>query len=132
MPDAWEMQHFGSLDRDGTGDFDGDGIKDLQEYLRGTDPTKKDPNPNNRGPRIPRIQTPGDKTEIESLQPTLTVVNGTDPDGDSLRYTFEVYADQEMITPVASVSDVRKARERPPGRFRRRSTITAITSGASV
>lgn len=42
MDDNWEMQHFGTLDRDGTGDFDGDGISDLDEYLNGTDPTVPD------------------------------------------------------------------------------------------
>lgn len=38
MDDAWELAHFGTLDRDGTGDFDGDGISDLDEFLQGTDP----------------------------------------------------------------------------------------------
>jgi hypothetical protein len=39
MDDAWELQYFGSLARDGTGDFDGDGVSDLNEFLAGTDPT---------------------------------------------------------------------------------------------
>jgi hypothetical protein len=38
MPDSWEMQYFGNLSRNGTGDFDGDGVSDLNEYLAGTDP----------------------------------------------------------------------------------------------
>lgn len=33
MADVWEMASFGTLARDGTGDFDNDGILDLQEYL---------------------------------------------------------------------------------------------------
>jgi len=33
MNDLWELDNFQSLDRDGTGDFDGDGISDLDEYL---------------------------------------------------------------------------------------------------
>lgn len=33
MNDAWELSNFGNLTRDGTGDFDGDGILDLDEYL---------------------------------------------------------------------------------------------------
>jgi Tol biopolymer transport system component len=40
MDDDWEIAHFGDLSRDGTGDFDGDGMTDLQEFLAGTDPTK--------------------------------------------------------------------------------------------
>ena len=39
MPDAWERARFGTLDRVGTGDFDGDGIPDRQEFLRRTDPS---------------------------------------------------------------------------------------------
>ncbi len=38
LPDAWEIAHFGNLSRDGSGDFDGDGFTDLQEFLAGTDP----------------------------------------------------------------------------------------------
>lgn len=33
MPDEWETNNFNTLERDGTGDFDGDGISDLDEYL---------------------------------------------------------------------------------------------------
>ncbi len=39
MPDVWEADNFGTLLRDGTGDFDGDGFSDLNEYLAGTSPT---------------------------------------------------------------------------------------------
>jgi hypothetical protein len=33
MPDVWEQATFGTLDRDGKGDEDGDGYTDLEEYL---------------------------------------------------------------------------------------------------
>jgi hypothetical protein len=39
MDDQWELDYFGTLARDGTGDFDGDGATDLFEFLTGTDPT---------------------------------------------------------------------------------------------
>ncbi len=38
MDDAWELTNFGTLARDGSGDFDGDTISDLNEFLTGTDP----------------------------------------------------------------------------------------------
>jgi hypothetical protein len=38
MNDAWEMANFGTLARDGTGDYDGDGISDYDEFLNGTNP----------------------------------------------------------------------------------------------
>jgi len=38
MSDEWEMRHFGTLDRDGTGDFNGDGYTDLEDFLNGVDP----------------------------------------------------------------------------------------------
>ena len=38
MDDAWELLHFGTLSRDGAGDYDGDGSNDLSEFLAGTDP----------------------------------------------------------------------------------------------
>jgi hypothetical protein len=39
LPDSWEMSYFGTLDRDGSGNINGDGETDGQEYNLGTDPT---------------------------------------------------------------------------------------------
>ncbi|MBU0769785.1 MAG: hypothetical protein KJ687_11920, partial [Proteobacteria bacterium] len=38
MDDAWEMEQFGDLSHDGTGDSDNDGLTDLEEFTAGTDP----------------------------------------------------------------------------------------------
>ncbi len=38
MEDAWEMKHFGGLQRDGYYDYDEDGASDLDEYRNTTDP----------------------------------------------------------------------------------------------
>jgi hypothetical protein len=38
MPDSWQLAHFGNLTNSATGDFDGDGVSNLQEFLDGTDP----------------------------------------------------------------------------------------------
>jgi hypothetical protein len=42
LGDSWELANFGNLSRTATGDFDGDGVSNLEEFLKGTDPT----NPN--------------------------------------------------------------------------------------
>jgi hypothetical protein len=42
LPDSWEQSHFGNLDRDGSGDQDGDGLSDLAEYGYDTNPTLSD------------------------------------------------------------------------------------------
>ena len=39
MDDCWENFYFGDLSHTGGADFDGDGVRDLDEYRRGTDPT---------------------------------------------------------------------------------------------
>jgi len=101
MPDAWEMAHFGTLDRDGTGDFDGDGISDLDEYLYGTNPNGSD-----SPPSVPVIQSPEDAIEINLLTPELTIHNSTDPDGGTITYEFEVFSDPELATLIASISEV--------------------------
>ncbi|MDY6974073.1 MAG: hypothetical protein SV775_17430 [Thermodesulfobacteriota bacterium] len=100
MLDAWEMEHFGTLDRDGTGDFDGDGISDLDEFLNGTDPTTA-----NRGPTIPGINAPGEGEEVNTLRPELVILNSIDQDGDTITYDFEIYSDQEMTNLVAGTLD---------------------------
>jgi hypothetical protein len=38
MPDWWEMKYFGNLNQPPLGDYDGDGVDNLDEYLEGTDP----------------------------------------------------------------------------------------------
>lgn len=38
IPDWWEWENFGNLDQSADGDYDGDGLSNYQEYLRGSDP----------------------------------------------------------------------------------------------
>jgi hypothetical protein len=40
LADWWEVQYFGNLNQTATGDPDGDGITNLQEYQQGRNPTK--------------------------------------------------------------------------------------------
>ncbi|MCG7983798.1 MAG: Ig-like domain-containing protein [Candidatus Thiodiazotropha lotti] len=98
MDDAWELEHFGNLDRDGSGDFDGDGISDLDEFLNGTDPSV--------GPQVPVIHSPSYDTEVNQLQPVLTIVNNTHPVDITTTYSFELYADAEMTQLVSQADNV--------------------------
>jgi hypothetical protein len=101
MPDDWEMAHFGTLDRDGTGDFDGDGISDLDEFLNGLDPKTAQ-----SVPSVPVIVTPSSGARVASPVPGLQIINSIDPEGDILTYSFEVYSDAAFnnLTCSGSVS----------------------------
>lgn len=39
LPDWWEWKWLGNYTQTGSGDYDGDGVSNLNEYLNGTDPT---------------------------------------------------------------------------------------------
>ncbi|MFA9460821.1 Ig domain-containing protein [Thiohalorhabdus sp. Cl-TMA] len=100
MKDDWEMEHFGTLDRDGTGDYDNDGISDLEEYKRGMDPTRPP------GPSEPVPEAPADGGEAASLTPALTLTNAEHSDLYEVTYEFEVYADAGMTERVAHGLDI--------------------------
>ncbi|MFZ0613063.1 MAG: chitobiase/beta-hexosaminidase C-terminal domain-containing protein [Desulfobacterales bacterium] len=104
--DAWEVENFGSLARDGHGDYDDDGIPDLMELLLGSDPASGD-----HAPPTPVIEAPVDGSEVATLQPQLVVVNSSDADGDSLYYHFELYADPGYSALVASEDGLPQAEE---------------------
>ncbi len=90
MADQWETGHFGSLERDGSEDFDHDGICDLDEYLNGLDPLDGE-----YGPSAPGIIQPLDGSPVDTLSPVLEIANSTDKDGDALFYDVEIYRDPE-------------------------------------
>ena len=95
MADDWEIANFGDLSRDGTGDFDGDGISDLQEYLLGTNPTEDD-----HAPTIPQIIFPAEKTHVDNSLPDLMIENSIDPDGDDVTYEFQIFKDPQLTQKV--------------------------------
>ncbi|MFZ2633053.1 MAG: LamG-like jellyroll fold domain-containing protein [Desulfosalsimonadaceae bacterium] len=101
MENAWEIDHFGDLSQDGTGDFDGDGISDLDEFLNGTNPDEND-----YGPSVPAIFSPAENTDVTVLTPELVIENSSDPNGDSLTYEFEVFSDPDLVDRVAYESNV--------------------------
>jgi uncharacterized repeat protein (TIGR02543 family) len=63
LPDSWELANFGNLDQRGGGDFDGDGISNLDEFLDGTDPK-------NKNSLRPRITAYSDSGGLVSVAPT--------------------------------------------------------------
>ncbi len=97
MTDDWEMEHFGTTDRNGAGDWDGDGIMDYYEYLLNTDPI----NPST-APTVPEIRSPLENAHVAVENPVIVVENSTDEDGDTLFYDFEIYSDDHFTEMVAS------------------------------
>lgn len=58
----------------------------------------------NEPPSTPSLANPSNQGEVIVLQPTLSVHNAVDPDGDALTYEFEIYADAELTQMVVSVT----------------------------
>ena len=102
LPDEWEFAAFGSLDRDGSGDADGDGLADVEEWRAGTNPFVSDTD----GDGMP------DAWEVANgLCPTDPADAGDDSDGDGLSNDLEYRLGTD---PHFSEPDPRRAR---PGLF---------------
>lgn len=101
MPDTWEITY--ALDpavNDALLDADADGIRNIDEYTIGQNPSSFD------GPSSPATVAPLDGEDVAETSPQLLVDNATDPQDDVLTYTFEVYADETLSTLVASTTGV--------------------------
>ena len=59
----------------------------------------------NTAPTAPVVQSPPDGSTVDTLMPTLIVLNGADNDGDPLTYEFELY-DQAATTLLADTSGI--------------------------
>jgi hypothetical protein len=92
LPDRWEREVFGGLDSDGTGDEDGDGIDNAQEFANGTDPTTADIDAR----YTPVVRGPVSGGTVTMRYPELSVYNPIREDDVSLAFTFEVATDRQM------------------------------------
>src|ERR1039457_4102307 len=64
IPDWWEMKYFGNLNQTALGDYDGDGVDNLDEYQEGTNPT----NSHSFNPRL-QIQAAHGYVSVSPDQP---------------------------------------------------------------
>ena len=92
MPDAWEAEYFGHLERTGLDDADSDGLIDVDEYTNGTDPTTTDSD----GDAL----SDGDEINVYSTDPL-----DMDSDGDTLWDGYEVHIYGTSPTSTDSDSD---------------------------
>jgi len=79
LDDDWEVTHFGSLSQSGGGDFDSDGMTNLEEYTHGFNPTVADALADADGDRYPNIfeiRNGADPNSASSTPAPTFVVNG--------------------------------------------------------
>ncbi|NNC89868.1 MAG: arylsulfatase [Akkermansiaceae bacterium] len=80
MLDIWEIRFFGDTGRDGTLDFDTDGLDDLAEFTNGTDPTEPDSDGDglDDGPEVAGGTNPNDRdTDNDGLEDGVETDTGT-------------------------------------------------------
>ncbi len=61
-------------------------------------------------PSAPSLYSPKQGEDVETLNPTLTVNNASDPNDDNLTYEFELYADSSLSTLLASSGTIPEGR----------------------
>jgi len=111
MDDDWEMEHFGNLDRDGTGDADGDGRTDLQEFLEGTNPNVAEIIPGTPQVFYPVFDSDTLTGAEEPFYPRLAVRNSHHSTGiDNVSVRFEIYRD-EGLTELLATATIPEAHE---------------------
>ncbi len=101
LVDRWELDNFGDLSRNGTGDADDDGFSDAEEFENGTDPNVREAVPGD-----PQILAPAFDAEVTTANPELRLRNAISGSTTDVRYRFELYKDASLTQFVGSASDV--------------------------
>jgi hypothetical protein len=86
LRDSWEQDHFGDLSADGSGDSDGDGLTETQEFRTGADPFLADTD----GDSL----TDGEEVNTLGSSPILV-----DTDGDGISDPDEVNSEDDPNNP---------------------------------
>ena len=111
IPDWWEMQYFGNLNQKASGDFDGDGVSNLDEYLEGTNPADA----TSFNPRL-RIQTAHGTVSVSpnlphySLGQFVTLTATPDPGHLFLNWNGDISGTKSRITFVMDTNKTVTAR----------------------
>jgi hypothetical protein len=63
----------------------------------------------NEAPEAPTLFAPADRSEVDSLRPTLVVANAVDFENDALTYAFELYRGLELTELVSEIAGVVEA-----------------------
>jgi hypothetical protein len=92
MPDEWEVTYFTNTTRDGTGDYDGDGLTDINEYLKNSFPNDTDSDDDGL--------TDGDEVNTHGTNPVLT-----DSDNDRMQDDWEVLYNLDPLDPSDASDD---------------------------
>lgn len=106
IPDWWEMYYFGNLNQSADGDFDGDGVNNLDEYLEGTNPT----NAASFNPRL-SVEASHGSVAVSPLQPyysmgqLVTLTATADPGHEFVAWSGSVNATKPEITIVMSTNE---------------------------
>ena len=83
LPDEWEFRALGGLSSDGSGDLDGDGLSDFEEYEAGTNPALADTDGDGIADRLES------DNGLDPLDPSDAAL---DSDGDGLDNIAEIAA----------------------------------------
>lgn len=98
LPDEWELFHdLNPLVKDDGQDPDGDGVSNIDEYLKGTDPRGAN---DNMAPVEPLLLAPGNEMGNVPLTPSLLTQPFSDPEGNphqSTRWQISASSDFSEI-----------------------------------